>query len=121
MTPEEAARVLEHATQEDDGIFTELRLGNDPGQEMMHRLELALRVLWRHWKSEPALPYGIAYSAAVILRFEAEAQSNLRSSRLPVRPELLEVELSRVSQGAFDLLAGDVALTWTVRRPDLGD
>jgi len=120
MTPKEAEQLLVHATDH-GGMFTELRVGNDPGQEMMAQLRLALRVLWRHWKSHKAIPFNIAYSAAIILRFKSEAIRNLNESNLTPREKLVSDELEDIAIGAFDLLAGEIAESWIVPRPDLGE
>ena len=85
MAPEEARAVVRAATWDDDGTFTALRLGRDPGTDRVHELRLALRVLWRNWKAEAALPFDIAQAAAVILHLRSEAEQNLRSSTRGLR------------------------------------
>ncbi len=120
MTPEEARAVVRAATWDDGGTFTVLRLGEDPGRERVHELRLALRVLWRHWKSHDALPFEIAQAAAMILHFRSECERNLRDNRSTLR-DGLPSELDDVAQGAFELLSGRDAERDTVRRPDLGE
>jgi len=121
VTADEAHRLLVFDTCEEEGTFFQLRLGNDPGNKRTAQLRLALRVLWRHWRAQDALPYDIAKAAGVILHFRDEACRNLRESNRGTREDLLSIELSDLVQGAFDLLAGSVAETWTVRRKDLGE
>jgi hypothetical protein len=121
MTVDEAQRQLQFDIEDDHGTFLQLRLGQDPGPESILRLRLALRVLWKHWSSQPSLPYDVAYGAGVILHFQSEAIRNLRASGTAVRERLLTFEIPDLVQGAFDLLAGSIAELWDVRRKDLGE
>ena len=84
------------------------------------RLRLALRVLWRHWKAQDALPYDIVQAAAVILHFRCECEQNSRNRTSELRHGI-ESDLRDVAQGAFELLSGQVAETEVVRRADLGE
>lgn len=120
MAPEQARAIIHSATWDDDGTFTVLRLGDDPGKERVHELRLALRVLWRKWKAENALPFDIAQAAAMMLHFRSEAEQNLRASGRGLR-QGIEEELRDVAQGAFELLSGRDAESDSVRRPDLGE
>src|SRR3954471_20539766 len=88
MTAEVATSILRSATWDDNGTFTILRLGEDPGADRARELRLALRVLWRHWKSHDALPADIAQAAAVILHFRSESEGNLRASTPELRPAI---------------------------------
>src|SRR5688572_15609478 len=122
MNPEEAARVAWSATRDDDGAFTLLRLGRDPGAERVHELRLALRVLWRHWKSHETLPFEVSTPAAVILHFHGEAERHLRENGgdAPRLDRALH-ELDDLSLGAFEVLLGRHMEGHNVRRPDLGE
>jgi hypothetical protein len=120
MAPEQARSIIRAATWDDHGTFTVLRLGDDPGKERVHELRLALRVLWRKWKAESALPFDISQAAAMILHFRSEAEKNLRASGRELRHGI-EKELGDVAQGAFELLSGRNAESDSVRRPDLGE
>lgn len=120
MTPEEARAVVRAATWDDRGTFTVLRLGEDPGSERVHELRLALRILWRHWKTRDALPFEIAQAAAMILHFRSESERNLRDKKRALR-DGIQSELNDVAQGAFELLSGRDAESDVVRRPDLGE
>lgn len=118
MKPEQAREILRSATLDDDGTFTTLRRGQEPSESLIRELRLALRVLWRHWKSQDALPFDICRSAAMILHFYWEARQNIEhiaSGRRPIWDSLSDLEL-----GAFELLCGRVAESFTVHRPDLG-
>jgi hypothetical protein len=84
----------------------------------MTELRVALRALWRHWRTQEALPFDIAGAAAMILHFRDECVRNLAVGE--VRGRLLNFELPDVVQGAFDLLSGPAADGWIVPRPDLG-
>ncbi len=120
MQPEQARSVLLAATCEDLGTFTLLRLGQDPGTGRMTELRVALRALWRHWRSREALPFDIAGAAAMILYFHDECRRNLAQAGV-ARERLLTFELPDVVQGAFDLLSGPDAEGWILPRPDLGE
>jgi hypothetical protein len=120
MNPDEARLFLARATADEDGVFTQLRLGKDPGHEQMLKLRLALRVLWKKWKSHDLLPVEIVRSAATILNFKEEARSNLKDLSDTIRGDRGN-ELEDLVIGAYDLLVGDVAEQWTVRRADLGE
>lgn len=120
MNHEQARGVLLTATREDFGTFTILRLGRDPGTVRVQELRFALRVLWRHWRTQDRLPFDIVGSAAVILNFRDEAGRNLARSGV-IRERLQAVELPDLVQGAFDLLSGVEADAWIVPRPDLGE
>jgi hypothetical protein len=119
MSADQAREVLRAATSDQDGTFTLLRLGEDPGASRVHELRLALRVLWRHWMVADALPRDIAAAAAIILHFHFEGARNIAESRRS--RSALGDELSDLEMGAFELLSGPMAETWTVRRPDLGE
>ena len=121
MSAEEAEQVLRAAIWDDSGAFVQLRLGNDPGAYNIGQLRLALRVLWRHWKNQKALPYDITFNAANILHFGSEARANLRQNAKNVRQGDFDRELADLIQGAFDLLCGAEAESWVVTRPDLGE
>lgn len=121
MNPDDAKAQLVFDTCQDKGTFTQLRLGNDPGPDSIKRLRIALRVLWRHWKSRHALPYEIAHSASIILHFRREATENLRIARPQIWQSRIRFELDDLAQGAFDLLAGSAAESWTIGRTDLGE
>jgi hypothetical protein len=114
-----ARDLLLAATRGDLGTFTLLRLGGDPGTDRMTQLRVALRALWRHWRSQEALPFDIAGAAAVILQFRDECIRNLAAAGV-ARERLLDFELPDVVQGAFELLSGPDAEAWVVPRPDLG-
>lgn len=120
MGPDEARTVLHDATWRDDGTFTILRLGEDPGVARTRELRLALRVLWRHWKTNDGLPFDITSSAASILHFRSESERNLATSNVKMRDEIGN-ELSDISQGAFELLFGPNADAFVVRRQDLDE
>jgi hypothetical protein len=120
MTPEQARAIIRAATWDDDGTFTVLRLGQDPGKDRVHELRLALRVLWRSWKAEAALPFDIAQAAAVILHMRSEAEQNLRASTRELRPGVVD-ELADIAYGAYELLLGSDAEMDAVPRPDLGE
>ena len=118
MEPKQAHDLLLSATWEDFGTFTLLRLGQDPGICRMTELRVALRALWRHWRSQEALPFDIAGATAMILHFRDECSRNLQSAGV-IREKLLAFELPDVVQRAFDLLSGPEADGWVVPRPDL--
>ena len=118
MAPEQARAVIRAATWDDQGTFTVLRLGEDPGKDRVHELRMALRVLWRNWKAEAALPFDIAQAAATILHFRFEAEQNLRATVL--RHGIAD-ELADLAQGAFELLCGHDGECDVVQRPDLGE
>jgi hypothetical protein len=120
MSPEEARAILCKGTRDDNGTFTTLRLGEDPGRERVHELRLALRVLWRYWKAHDALPFDIAQQAAVILHFQSAAEQNL-AARRHASPSVTTSELWDLAQGTFELLSGRVAERDAVRRPDLDE
>lgn len=120
MNPEQARDVLLAATWEDLGTFTLLRLGQDPGPGRMTELRVALRVLWRHWQNQEALPFDLAGAAAMILHFREECVRNLAEAGV-VRDRLVSFEIPDTAQGAFDLLSGAAANGWVVRRKDLGE
>src|SRR4051812_8892350 len=103
MTAEQARAIVRCATWDDHGTFTVLRLGQDPGTDRVQELRLALRVLWRSWKSEAGLPFDIAGAAAMILHFRPEAEQNFRASTCQLRPGIRN-ELCDLAQGAFELL-----------------
>ena len=121
MTADEARQVLRTATLENNGTFTQLRIGNSPGRARVSELRLALRILWRHLKAAEALPYELASSAAIIIHFIDEARSNLKASGQFMGPDLTEVDLIDLEMGAFELLSGADAETWIMPRADLGE
>ena len=123
MTPEQARAVLRAATWEDQGTFTLLRLWQDPGKERVHELRLALRVLWRNFRVEAALPHEIARDAAFILLWQSDIEQYLQANPRELRREMkdIEYELADVALGAFELLSGPVPRSDMVRRRDLGE
>jgi hypothetical protein len=120
VEPEQARNVLLAETMQEFGALMLMRLGQDPGASRMKELRIALRALWRHWRSREALPFDIAGPTAMILHFHEDCQRNISEANL-ARESLLATELRDVEQGAYDLLAAPYADEWVVRRPDLGE
>ena len=116
MSHDRAKDVLRAATLNDDGTFTLLRLGFDPGVERVSELRLALRVLWRHWKNERALPFEITLPAAIVLHFSSECYANDLA-----KEHLLRDQVRDLGQDAFALLSGAAAEGEVIRRADLGE
>lgn len=121
MIAEEAFKLIEAIPEDVEGAWFQLRLGNDPGADHIKKLRIALRTAWHATKHDQCLPRILAEGAAFILHFSSEAKQNISKAPLPRRPELLESEIEDLQMGAFELLSGQSADQWVVRRPDLGD
>ncbi len=67
------ARILVSAITEDEGTYTLLRMGRDPGLKRVAELRQALRLLAREFADAKEFPRDIAYACAVILHFEEKA------------------------------------------------
>ena len=106
MNVGDAERRLLSDTEENDGTFSKLRSGIDPGETDVQRLISALRILHHANREGHFLPRDITRAAATILHFRFEAEGNLRDSKSPIRPELVN-ELSDLSQAAFNLLVDE--------------
>ena len=114
--------MLVEAIPEDvEGAWFQLRLGNDPGADHIRNLRIAFRTAWRATMHDQSLPRELAEGAAFILHFADEAKRNISKASIRLRPELLESEIEDLQMGAFELLSGESADQWVVRRPDLGD
>jgi hypothetical protein len=75
---------------------------------------VSLRVLWRHWKEQDALPFDIS-RGALILHFRCESERNPRDTTRDLRAGV-ESELRDSAQVTYDLLCGHVAVSDVVRR-----
>ena len=106
MTPQEARQLLHDATSAENGTLTKLRLGVDPGEQQIAKLKRALRVLWLHWKGQPALPFDIAGAAGKIVYFTDESERNIREGAATVRASLLRTDLPSLAACASFLLRG---------------
>ena len=103
MSQEEAERLLIHHALQEDGAYTRLRMGEDPGIVDTENLMEALRVLRRHFLESDQIPRQIAISCGVILHFQSECQRNLTEA---AAPESLIHTVSVLGQEAFNVLTG---------------
>jgi hypothetical protein len=122
MNVDEARGVLEESVYNDDGTYTRLRLGQDPGEDQIQLLRQALRVLWKHYLSSDTLPRDIAFRCGVILHFQGECRSNIRESESiqENRKSPLEGQAAQIAVDAFDVLAGEIAFEWGKKMEDTG-
>jgi hypothetical protein len=104
LTPPDAIELLLHAVWNDDGTFTLLRNGVDPGTERMKQLSDALTVLWFHYRDMDSIPTSISHAAATIVHFRYEAKDNTKDLRDSLRNELMDVFYR-----AYNVLSGAVA------------
>jgi hypothetical protein len=121
MSFSEAKQVLLNATFEPEGVFTHLRLGENPGSDKVLELRVALRQIWRSLAPANVVPRDIAFACGLILLFKAECLNNLQDAH-SVSEEILhslEEAVLDLAQGAFDVLAGSIAEA--TQRPDLCD
>ena len=121
MTRNLAFHIVRESALDATSAWWQILAGRDPGANRVLELRTALRVAWRELKDQEELPRAVVRGAGTILAKAREAENNLRNSTEPVRAELIEDELPDLIAGAFDLLVGAPAETWTVRRPDLGE
>jgi hypothetical protein len=109
MSYAEATRILICAIAEDDGTFTLLRMGQDPGPNRIAELRQSLRLLARELADANEFPRDIAYACGVILHFEDEGISNLRHFHGDESAkETVLNHLRNLSQDAFNVLAGEI-------------
>jgi hypothetical protein len=104
MTCEEATHLLRYEAEE--GAFMDARMGKDSGPERMAQLRIALMVLWRHYHTQPALPFSVASPAALIAFFWRDAVEAILKSGANYRGSLVSRELPNLGIAAFELLSG---------------
>jgi hypothetical protein len=112
MNCREAESVLLYDTLDNNGAYTLLRMGKNPGKESVERLKAALRIIYYKYAAEKNVPREIVYSCGVILHFANECNQSTKSSSLT--KDILTV-VSDIQLRAFDVLAGDVAEQWIVK------
>ena len=104
LTPSVASELLLHAILNEEGTYTLLRNGVDPGTERMKQLSNALGVLWFHYRNEDTIPISISHAAASIIYYQIDARENTKHLR-----EQLWLELIDISVYAYAVLSGAIA------------
>jgi hypothetical protein len=118
MTFDGAKKIILFDVFDEGGTFVRLRLGENPADESIKRLRLALRTVWRELSPVANVPRDIAFACGCILHFTQECFSN-RKKAVTDSERAFEIEILDIAQGAFDVLAGVNAET--VPRPDLDE
>lgn len=111
MNISEAEEILHDDTHENDGTYTLLRLGLDPGAEALHSLVSALRIIRQRYSDEQSIPHQVAFCCGIILHFDSECIRNLKAADAP---QSLIDSVDDLNLAAFNALAGNIADEWSV-------
>jgi hypothetical protein len=110
MNASDAIQILVHAVLADDGTFTLLRMGQDPGEERFSELQRALRILAPELADATVFPRQIAFACGVMLHFKEECISNLQhfeGDHVGHRKTVVNY-VGDLCQDAFNVLSGEI-------------
>ena len=101
-----ARKFLIDEAQSETGILVSIRMGSDPGSELMNRLVTATKAVFEELRGEPVIDRQLAFSLYLLRTCIPEMVHSWALAGASWRPEFVDLEVARLL-GAIESVFAD--------------